>query len=62
MSHEAKDLIAQLLETDPEKRINLEEALNHPWFEVVTKKELELKKAVSCTVNRESNTGESSNE
>jgi serine/threonine protein kinase len=32
ISPEAKDLITQLLQTDHNKRIGLEEALNHPWF------------------------------
>ena len=32
VSHYANDLINKLLEIDPKKRINAEDALNHPWF------------------------------
>jgi serine/threonine protein kinase len=32
ISSEAKDLVTKLLNPNPEKRISLEEALNHPWF------------------------------
>ncbi|XP_069104967.1 peripheral plasma membrane protein CASK-like isoform X2 [Argopecten irradians] len=32
LSNYAKDLVHKLLETDPEKRISIEEALNHPWI------------------------------
>jgi serine/threonine protein kinase len=32
VSPEAKDLIAKMLEPDPRLRIELEDALNHPWF------------------------------
>ncbi|XP_060077943.1 peripheral plasma membrane protein CASK-like isoform X3 [Ylistrum balloti] len=34
LSNYAKDLVNKLLETDPEKRITIEEALNHPWIKV----------------------------
>jgi calcium-dependent protein kinase len=32
LTKEAKDMINQLLERNPSKRISAEEALNHPWF------------------------------
>ena len=32
ISNNAKDLLNKLLEIDPNKRINVNEALNHPWF------------------------------
>jgi serine/threonine protein kinase len=32
VSPEAKDLIAKLLDTDPEKRISIAEAQQHPWI------------------------------
>ncbi|XP_021375571.1 peripheral plasma membrane protein CASK-like isoform X9 [Mizuhopecten yessoensis] len=32
LSNYAKDLVNKLLETDPEKRITVEDALNHPWI------------------------------
>ena len=32
MSKEAKDLITKLLQVDPEKRLSIEEALNHEWI------------------------------
>ena len=34
ISQEAKDLINRLLELDPKKRINANDALNHPWFKL----------------------------
>jgi calcium-dependent protein kinase len=33
ISDEAKDLIGKLLVKDPKKRIKIDQALNHPWFE-----------------------------
>lgn len=38
LSNAAKDLINKMLETDPDKRISLQEVLQHPWM---TKRELE---------------------
>lgn len=35
VSDEAKDLVQKLLQKDPEKRITLIEAINHPWVQVV---------------------------
>lgn len=35
ISYEAKSLIIQLLEVEPEQRIDLDEAMNHEWFSVV---------------------------
>lgn len=32
VSDEAKDLVQKLLQKDPEKRITLIEAINHPWI------------------------------
>ena len=32
ISNNGKDLLNQLLEINPMKRITAEEALNHPWF------------------------------
>ena len=33
-SPELQDLIMKMLEVDPAKRISVDEALQHPWFEV----------------------------
>lgn len=35
VSEEAKDFTKRLLERNPKKRLNAEEALNHPWFKKV---------------------------
>ena len=32
VSDEGKDLIEGLLKINPEERMSLKEALNHPWF------------------------------
>ena len=32
LSNQAKDLISKLLQYDPKKRLNAEQALDHPWF------------------------------
>lgn len=37
-SHESKDLIFRLLIKNPEKRITLDEVINHPWFRKVKSK------------------------
>lgn len=34
ISNYAKDLISRMLEVDPEKRITVEEAIQHPWIKV----------------------------
>lgn len=34
VSDEAKDLVQKLLEKDPERRISLVNAVEHPWFKV----------------------------
>lgn len=34
ISAEAKDLISQLLDKDPKKRIKVDKALQHPWFKI----------------------------
>lgn len=34
ISNYAKDLVSRMLEVDPEKRITVEEALQHPWIKV----------------------------
>ena len=31
---ELQDLIQKMLLVDPEKRISVEEALDHPWFQI----------------------------
>lgn len=31
ISDEAKDLVHRMLEQDPDRRITIKEALNHPW-------------------------------
>jgi serine/threonine protein kinase len=35
MSEEARDLIRKLMEPNPENRISISDALNHPWFQCV---------------------------
>ena len=32
VSFEAKHLLRQMLETDPDKRISIRKILDHPWF------------------------------
>lgn len=32
ISPEAKDLVTQLLQGDPDKRMSLTDAMNHPWI------------------------------
>ena len=32
ISNEARDFVGKLLEKDPEKRMNIKEALEHEWF------------------------------
>lgn len=36
LSNTAKDLVMKMLEVDPQKRITIEEALDHPWIKVNT--------------------------
>ena len=43
ITEEAKDLIRQLLKRDPNKRIDLDDALKHNWFNI---RETELKKRI----------------
>ena len=38
LSSQCKDLISQLLVKDARSRMNLDQALKHPWFEQVAKK------------------------
>ena len=38
VSAHAKDLISKLLVKDPKRRISLEDAMNHPWFEHARRK------------------------
>ena len=38
ISDDCKDLLSQLLAKDPSKRITLENALKHPWFEKTAQK------------------------
>ena len=33
ISHECKDLLANLLKVDPDQRLSAGEALRHPWFD-----------------------------
>ncbi len=37
LSADAYDLLKKLLEKDPKLRISAAEALNHPWFNTITK-------------------------
>ena len=39
LTSNAKDLLEQLLQKDPLKRISLEEAMQHPWFTEKSKKQ-----------------------
>ena len=43
MSKDCKDLINQMLKTDPQSRISMKQILVHPWIETYSKK-LSLKK------------------
>ena len=42
VSEEAKDLVVQLLEGDPNDRITLDDALKHPWFNQVKQRKSSL--------------------
>ena len=39
ISKEAKMFVDNLLEKDPDKRMNLEEVLKHPWLKKFNKKD-----------------------
>mmetsp|Transcript_6804 Transcript_6804/g.5954 ORF Transcript_6804/g.5954 Transcript_6804/m.5954 type:complete len:223 (+) Transcript_6804:253-921(+) len=52
VTKECKDLISQMLEKDPKKRINMLSILNHKWFEM-TETEISLSKVVSVTRSRD---------
>jgi len=51
LSVEMIDLVLQMLQIDPKKRISCQRALDHPWIKVVEKEKLEGKKddAISLT-------------
>jgi len=34
LTDDAKDLVTQMLEADPSRRITVEDALKHPWIRV----------------------------
>jgi len=34
LSEEAKDMIARIFNTDPNKRINIEQIRKHPWYQI----------------------------
>jgi serine/threonine protein kinase len=34
LSEDAKDLVSKIFITDPEKRINVNEIREHPWFKL----------------------------
>jgi len=34
LTDDAKDLVSQMLEADPSRRVTVEEALKHPWIRV----------------------------
>lgn len=34
ISTSAKDLVKKMLDVDPDKRITIDDALNHPWIKV----------------------------
>ena len=43
LSEEAKDIIKQILEVDPKKRINFEKIKKHPWFNIINTKYMMFK-------------------
>lgn len=43
VTEDAKDLIRQLLKRDPNKRMEMEDALQHNWFKI---RETELKRRI----------------
>jgi len=47
VSREARDFIRQLLQTDPRKRMTVEEALNHPWLIMHTHTDVVMSAGVS---------------
>jgi len=34
LTDDAKDLVSQMLEADPNRRVTVEDALKHPWIRV----------------------------
>ena len=36
ISDDAKDFVHRMLDLDPDQRVTVEEALNHPWIQVCT--------------------------
>ena len=34
LTDDAKDLVSQMLEADPNRRVTIEDALKHPWIRV----------------------------
>ena len=45
VSDEAKDLVSQLLKNDPKERISLENAIEHPWFNILENPRKKQRKA-----------------
>ena len=43
LSEEAKDIIKQILEVDPKKRINFDKIKKHPWFNIINTKYMMFK-------------------
>jgi len=52
VSKEAKDLIKSLIKIDVDKRLSSEEALNHPWFKIMTEKIHGLNKSSNTKIQQ----------
>ena len=40
ISDEARDLIIKILNSDPEKRLTIQEILNHPWIKSIDERDI----------------------
>ena len=53
LSEQSKDLIFKLLQYDPEKRLNAEQALEHPWFKTAEFKKKDKVNSISPELAKE---------
>ena len=53
LSEQSKDLIFKLLQYDPEKRLNAEQALEHPWFKTAEFKKKDKVNSISPQLAKE---------
>lgn len=58
VSEEAKDLITSLLCVDPNNRYSIEDALNHPWFDMFQQEAAEFEQENEAIFNALNNVGD----